>query len=75
MCHLSKELKYAFYLRAFSIWCLFLTDVFFPLVSAVKPAAAPAAAPPGEAVPTKGARSEHRVSSGSRDLASTSVAR
>ncbi|NXP25851.1 ODO2 dehydrogenase, partial [Scytalopus superciliaris] len=30
-------------------------------VSAVKPAAAPVAAPPGEAVPTKGARSEHRV--------------
>ncbi|NWQ92356.1 ODO2 dehydrogenase, partial [Burhinus bistriatus] len=30
-------------------------------VSAVKPAAAPAAAPRGEAVPSKGARSEHRV--------------
>uniref|UniRef100_A0A8C4J7N6 Dihydrolipoyllysine-residue succinyltransferase component of 2-oxoglutarate dehydrogenase complex, mitochondrial n=1 Tax=Dromaius novaehollandiae TaxID=8790 RepID=A0A8C4J7N6_DRONO len=30
-------------------------------VSAVKPAAAPVAAPPGEAVPSKGARSEHRV--------------
>ncbi|XP_010144081.1 PREDICTED: dihydrolipoyllysine-residue succinyltransferase component of 2-oxoglutarate dehydrogenase complex, mitochondrial, partial [Buceros rhinoceros silvestris] len=30
-------------------------------VSAVKPAAASAAAPPGEPVPSKGARSEHRV--------------
>ena len=44
-----------------------------PSVSAVKPAAAPAAAPPGEAVPSKGARSEHRVSCGNRGLASTSV--
>lgn len=37
-------------------------------MSAVKPAAAPAAAPPGEAAPTKGARSEHRVSCGNRAL-------
>lgn len=43
-------------------------------MSAVKPAAAPVAAPPGEAVPSKGARSEHRVSCGNRGLAGSSVA-